>query len=112
MIQKREQSYIHPSDEHGIRCEWTKEKGNRTAKRCLYGGICGNIDCCDYYLLTGKMRPIVDPKDTHYCTIFTPIPKKQKQKMNRTKGIPGKREFMKEWLEKKGGENCGDMEKH
>lgn len=52
---------------------------SKTKRRCLYGGHCGNSDCCDYLLLTGKMREYEDgnPEMCH-CYVYVSEATKKK----------------------------------
>lgn len=99
--EEKKKPYIHHTDEHGRRCVYVEGRGNSTAKKCMYGGECAGIDCCDYILIRGHSRPIADKKDPHYCVIYTPIPKEAKKKLRRMKNWEDKRKFIKEYLEKK-----------
>lgn len=94
---KKPKPYIHPADDKGVRCVLHCYE-NKTAKSCIYGGLCGTMDCCDYMILTGHRRPIVDPLDTHYCTAYVAIDKKLKEKMVRKKTEDEKRKFLREYL--------------
>ena len=52
---------------------------NRTARKCLYGGKCGNADCCDKLLLTGKRRRY-DPENVNICYDFVKASEREKER--------------------------------
>lgn len=51
---------------------------NKTAQKCIYGGKCGNCDCCDKLILTGKRRKY-DPENPNICYDFVAATPKQKE---------------------------------
>ena len=57
---------------------------NKTAQKCLYGGRCGNCDCCDKLDLTGERRRH-DPENPDICFDFIRATKKQKESYRRMK---------------------------
>lgn len=102
---KKVKPYIHPTDEHGVRCVYETGKGNVTAQKCFFGGQCGGTDCCDYLLITLKRRPIADAFDTHYCTAYLPVPEKVKKKLKNKMQYDEKRKFLREYLAERNGED-------
>ena len=57
---------------------------SKTKRRCLYGGKCGNCDCCDYFLMTGKLREY-DPENTEICYCFVYADDETKRRVNEMK---------------------------
>lgn len=86
-VEKEEPNRVKPK---GVKCIYIEGKGNRRAQTCFYGGKCGAIDCCDYFMITGQRRPKDKENDKypyHYCTAYKYISKEQKAKLNRRKKI-------------------------
>ena len=50
---------------------------NKRAQKCLYGGKCGNCDCCDKLLLTGERRKY-DKDNPNICYDYVAATKKEK----------------------------------
>jgi len=53
---------------------------SKTKRRCLYGGHCGNSDCCDYLLLTGKRREY-DKENPEMCHCYVYVSEATKKKI-------------------------------
>lgn len=53
---------------------------SKTKRKCLYGGHCGNSDCCDYMLLTGKRREY-DKGNPEMCFCFVYASEATKKKL-------------------------------
>ena len=73
---KREEQIEKAKEVGGVICK--PKICNKTAQKCLYGGKCGNSDCCDKLLLTKKMRNR-DPKNPNICYDFVAATPKEKE---------------------------------
>lgn len=54
-------------DGKGVLCKSTSV--SKVKRKCLYGGKCGNHDCCDYLLMTGKLREF-DKENPEICYCY------------------------------------------
>ena len=60
------------------------QKISKVKHTCLYGGHCGGYDCCDYILLTGKMRNH-DPENPERCFCYVHISEAEKRNLEAAK---------------------------
>lgn len=52
----------------------------KTKQKCFYGGKCGGYDCCDYLLMTGKMRKH-DNDNSQLCFCYVYASKAEKMEI-------------------------------